>query len=326
MLPNGSYPQWVTSTAFDVIAPSVTINQAPSQADPTNTSPITFEVVFSEPVTGFETGDVTLEGTAGATTGTVTGSGATYTVQVSGMTGSGTVIASIPAGMAQNAAAVGNSLSTSSDNSVTYDVTSPTVLINKAEGQADPTDLSPINFTVVFSEAVGDFGDLDVTIEGTAGATTAAVTGSGTTYNVAVSGMTGSGTVIATIAAGVAHDAAGNPNTAGTGVDNNVMYDITAPTVTINRADGQADPANLSPINFTVVFSEAVTGFETGDVTLAGTAGATTATVTGSGTTYNVAVSGMTGSGTVIASIPAGVADECVWQSATAPAPAATTA
>ena len=44
-----------------------------------------------------------------------------------------------------------------------------------------------------------------MTLSGTAGATTAIVTGSGTTYNVAVSGMTGSGTVIATIAAGVAH-------------------------------------------------------------------------------------------------------------------------
>ena len=34
------------------------------------------------------------------------------------------------------------------------------------------------------------------------------------------------------------------------------------PTVTINQAAGQADPTNASPINFTVVFSEAVTGFD----------------------------------------------------------------
>ena len=76
-----------------------------------------------------------------------------------------------------------------------------------------------------------------------------------------------------------------------------------APAVTINQAAAQADPTGASPINFTVVFSEPVTDFATGDVTLSGTAGATTATVTGSGTTYNVAVSGMTGSGTVIATI-----------------------
>ena len=42
------------------------------------------------------------------------------------------------------------------------------------------------------------------------------VTGSGTTYNVAVSGMMGDSTVTANIAAGLAHDQYGNPNTAST--------------------------------------------------------------------------------------------------------------
>ena len=64
----------------------------------------------------------------------------------------------------------------------------------------------------------------------------------------------------------------------------NSQLDTTAPTVTINQAAGQSDPTGSSPINFTVVFSEPVTGFATGDVTLSGTAGATTAVVTGSGT------------------------------------------
>ena len=51
---------------------------------------------------------------------------------------------------------------------------------------------------------------------------TAIVTGSGTTYNVAVSGMTGSGTVIASVAANVAEDGAGNDNEASTSTDNTV--------------------------------------------------------------------------------------------------------
>jgi len=120
------------------------------------------------------------------------------------------------------------------------DTTAPTVTINQAAGQADPTSASAINFTVVFSESVSDFATGDVTLSGTAGATTATVTGSGTTYNVAVSGMTSSGTVIASIAAGVAHDAAHNPNEASTSTDNTVTYnlDTTAPTVTINQATG----------------------------------------------------------------------------------------
>ena len=78
------------------------------------------------------------------------------------------------------------------------------------------------------------------------------------------------------------------------------------PTATINQAQGQADPANASPIHFAVVFSEPVTGFSAAGVTLGGTAGATTAVVTGTGATYDVAVSGMTTSGTVVATIAAG--------------------
>ena len=309
---NGASTSTDNSVAYDATAPTVTINQAATQTDPTNGSTINFRVEFSEAVSDFATGDVTLSGTAGATTGTVTGSGTTYNVAVSGMSGSGTVIATIGAGVAQDAIGNGNSASTSTDNSVTYDGTAPTVTINQAATQTDPTNGSEINFTVEFSEAVSDFATGDVTLSGTAGATTGTVTGSGTTYNVAVSGMSGSGTVIATIDAGVAQDTIGNSNSASTSTDNSVAYDATAPTVTINQAATQTDPTNGSPINFTVEFSKSVSDFATGDVTLSGTAGATTATVTGSGTTYNVAVDGMSGSGTVIATIDTGVAQDAV--------------
>jgi hypothetical protein len=54
---------------------------------------------------------------------------------------------------------------------------------------------------------------------------------------------------------------AGNGNTASTSTDNTVTYDATAPTVTINQAWARPTQPNTSPINFTVVFSEAVTGF-----------------------------------------------------------------
>jgi hypothetical protein len=118
------------------------------------------------------------------------------------------------------------------------DTTPPTVTINQAAGQADPTSTSPVNFTVVFSEAVSDFATGDVTLSGTAGATTATVTGSGTTYNVAVSNMTGSGTVIASIAAGVAHDAANNANTASTSTDNTITYNGGGSTETFGLDSG----------------------------------------------------------------------------------------
>jgi fimbrial isopeptide formation D2 family protein/uncharacterized repeat protein (TIGR01451 family) len=137
-------------TSFDVtvIPPSVTIEQAAGQADPTTVSPVHFTVTFSEPVTGFIAADVTLSGTAGATTATVTGSGATYDVAVTGMTTSGTVIATVPAGSAADAAGGQSLASTSADNSVTFDAS---------------TDLAiDVSHTGTF--AVGDNGTLSIVV------------------------------------------------------------------------------------------------------------------------------------------------------------------
>lgn len=218
----------------DLVPPTVTINQATTQPNPTNVGPIHFTVVFSEPVLGFTTGDVAISGTTtGTKTATVTGSGAVYDVAVTGMKASGTVIATIGAGVAQDFVGNLNTASTSTSNIVTYDVIRPTVKINKAATQADPTNTSPIHFTVVFSEPVADFTISDVTLGGTAPGTKVGVlTGSGTTYDVAVSGMTKSGTVTAKIAAGLAHDAAGNSNKASTSTDNSVQYKAPAFTLT----------------------------------------------------------------------------------------------
>lgn len=104
-----------------------------------------------------------------------------------------------------------------------------TVTINQSLGQTDPSNSSTINFTVVFSESVSDFITGDVTLSGTAGANTATVTGSGATYNVAVTGMTGPGTVIASIDANKVTGPTGNINTASTSTDNTVSYDNVAP-------------------------------------------------------------------------------------------------
>jgi uncharacterized repeat protein (TIGR02059 family) len=312
------------TVTLDTTAPTVTINQASGQADATNNGTINYTVVFSEAVTGFTDADVAVTGTAGlgGITKTVTGSGTTYNVEVSGVTGNGTVTASVAASGAQDAAGNTSAASTSTDNTVTLDTTAPTVTINQASGQADATNNGTINYTVVFSEAVIGFTDADVAVTGTAGlgGITKTVTGSGTTYNVEVSGVTGNGTVIASVAASGAQDAAGNNNAASTSTDNTVTLDTAVPTVTIDQASGQVDATNNGTINYTVVFSEAVTGFTDADVAVTGTAGlgGITKTVTGSGTTYNVEVSGVTGNGTVIASVAASGAQDAVGNNSAA--------
>jgi hypothetical protein len=304
------------SVTFADPAPTVTINQAMGQADPTNGSPVLFTVVFSEPVTGFDGSDV---GFAGSTVGgtlmaNVTGSGATYTVSVTGMSGTGNVVASLPAGAALDINGNASFASTSTDNTVTFDNVAPTVAIDQAAGQADPTNLSPILFTVVFSEPVTGFTGSDVSFAGsTVGGTLSAnVTGSGATYTVSVTGMTGTGDVVASLAAGAATDSTGNTSLASTSTDNTVAFDNVAPTVAIDQAAGQADPTDGSPILFTVVFSEPVTGFTQSDVSFAGSTvgGTLVANVTGSGATYTVSVTGMSGLGTVVASVVLGAAGD----------------
>src|SRR5439155_107097 len=100
-------------------------------------------------------------------------------------------------------------------------------------------------------------------------------------------------------------DVAGNVS--GVSANFVVTIDTTAPTVTVNQAAGQGDPVNSVPVHFTVTFSEVVSGFDTTDVTLGGTAtGKSVSSVTDSGDhkIYNVADSA-TGGGTITATVAA---------------------
>ena len=115
------------SVAVSNTRPSVTVNQASSQADPARALPITFTATFSEPVVDFTGSAVTVGGTApGTPSVTVTGSGTGYTIAVSGLTGSGTVTAAIAGNAVHNAGGAGNTASTSTDNTVSYDPVAPT--------------------------------------------------------------------------------------------------------------------------------------------------------------------------------------------------------
>ena len=122
------------------------------------------------------------------------------------------------------------------NKAIVIDTTTPTVAIEQASGQADPTNAGPIRFTVVFSKAVMGFDASDLRFTGSTapGTLAATVTGGGTTYQVAVSGMTGPGTVVASIPAGAATDGVGNPNVASTSADNSVTFQTAPPNPSPN--------------------------------------------------------------------------------------------
>jgi hypothetical protein len=120
--------------APDTIPPTVTINQAAGMPDPTSATLILFTAIFSEPINTatFTADDVDLSASTapGATVSSVTEiepyDGTTFEIEVSGMTGDGTVTASIPAGVVQDLGGNANLASTSSDNTVTYNDPGPT--------------------------------------------------------------------------------------------------------------------------------------------------------------------------------------------------------
>src|SRR4030095_2544921 len=119
----------------------------------------------------------------------VSGSGGNYTVSVTGMNGVGTVLVSIPANVVTDLAGNVNTASTGTDNFVIFDNVRPMVIINQAATQVDPTNASPILFSVEFSEAVTGFNASDLSFAGsTLSNLVATVSGSGANYTVSVTG------------------------------------------------------------------------------------------------------------------------------------------
>ncbi len=171
-------------------------------------------------------------------------------------------------------------------NSVTVSSTRPSVTVNQASTQADPTNGAPIQFTAVFSEPVVDFTAASVTISGTApGAKTVTVSGTGPTYTISVGGMTGTGSVTASIPASSVHDAAGAGNTASTSTDDTVTFDVTAAVAPVPGAAAAVTfgSAPLYVSNEVVTFTDAATDADSGVKTVSyyrcpGTVGSCTAT------------------------------------------------
>ncbi|HEX6943043.1 MAG TPA: hypothetical protein VF128_08935 [Gemmatimonadaceae bacterium] len=230
--------------------PGVTVSQfsAGSLGDPAGPNkPSAFTIVFDEPIdpASFATGDLSLQTStaSGASIGIVTPTtpGVVYVVQVTA-TGDGTITLTMADGAFCAAGHVSGSVCDAgfesdapvyTDNVIRWDQAAPSVTINQGASQADPTSASSVTFDVVFSEEV--FGFQDIVLGGTANPTTALVTGGPLSYTVTVSGMSTNGTVTASIAAGVAVDAALNSSVASTSTDNSVTWggDPTPPQTTI---------------------------------------------------------------------------------------------
>ena len=157
-------------------------------------------IAFSEPVTGFEQGDVTV---GNGFVREFSGSGSRYTAQIRITPGfSGTVTVDVAANVAEDAAGEPNAAA--SRFSVEGDQTRPTVTIS------GPTALQtgPFDVTFTFSESVTGFEQGDVTV---GNGSVTAFSGSGLSYTATIA-LADAGTVTVDVAAHLATDATGNPN------------------------------------------------------------------------------------------------------------------
>jgi len=141
----------------------------------------------------------------------------------------------------------------------------PAVAFSQAAGQFDPASSLPIHFTVVFSEPVTGLTSEDFAVTGdAAGTPLVTVTGGGQTYDVAINGVTNTGSVRVTLRGGAGQDGAGVPSSSPLVIDDTVLYrpwtnqrkpaDLAAdaefsPYVTPNDADVSANDV-LAIINF----------------------------------------------------------------------------
>ncbi|HWQ46420.1 MAG TPA: sortase, partial [Longilinea sp.] len=273
----------------------------------TNADSLVFLATFTEDVTNIGTDDFAVNGTTTATVTGVTGvTGSTFTITISGgdLASFNGIVGVNLSGAQDITDIAGNTLPAgepATDETYTVDNTIPTVTVLQATSQNDPTNVLPIYFTVTFSEAIdaATFSDTDLTLGGTAAGTlSAAITEIApmdhTTYNIAVSGVTGNGTVTAAIAADLVYDPAGNGNSASSGGDNTVTYDVSDPTVvSISRYIPLVTPTNADVLRFRVIFSEYVANVGPADFTVNGTTTAiVNAVIEQDAMTYDVEVVG----------------------------------
>jgi CSLREA domain-containing protein len=290
---------------IDKTAPTVT-SILRADANPTNAASVNFTVTFSEAVTGVDAGDfdLTTTGVTGASVASVSGSGAAYTVTVNTGTGNGTIRLDVSASsdikdLANNAL---SGLPYTSGQEYTVDKNPTVTSILRAD--PNPTNALSVDFSVIFSEDVVnvDTDDFDLTTTGVPGASVSGISGSGNAYTVTVDAVSGDGTIRLDVSASSdIKDSSGN-DLDGLPYEDGEVYtvDKTPPTVTsIWLAD--ANPTNAASVNFTVTFSEAVTGVDAGDfdLTTTGVTGASVASVSGSGAAYTVTVNTGTGNGTI---------------------------
>jgi|GEM_PF-556408 len=303
----------VSSTNFTVdnSPPEITVDIPSPAALQSGTA--TYQVNYSDAqVILLDTSFLTLNktGTANGTISSVTGSGtANRTVTITGISGDGYLSLSI----AKDSAYDNNGILSKAYGPsplLVVDNTPPGISIGSPSSSL--TNTGPISFTVTYSGASSiTLSPSDITLNktGTADATVS-VSGTGSlSRTVTLSSITGDGTLGISLAAGTAVDLASNSALASS-ASSTFTVDNTLPTISLSAPS--ISVTKNTNVTYTATFSGADTISLTSlkvSLNKTGTANGSFS-ISGSGTTRTITVSGVSGDGTIGLSIAAGAASD----------------
>ena len=253
-----------TSSNYEVNTPrpTATIVVADTTLIIGKTSQVT--ITFSEPVTGFTVAD--LAAMNGTINNLATNDNIIYTAELTptvGMTAGTNKITLDNTGVMNQGGITGTG--TTDSNNYAIDTVRPTATIDVTETKLTAGKTSEVTFT--FSEGVTGFTNDDLTV---ANGTLSAVSSSdgGITWTAILTPAVGTtdGTNIITLDNTGINDIAGNAGTGTTDSNNYTVY-TAQPTATIVVADTTLTRGKTSVV--TITFSEAVSGFDNADLTVA---------------------------------------------------------
>ncbi len=278
---------------IDNTAPGVTISDVPARSS----SAFTARFSFSEPVTGFVVGDISVgNGAAGSFTPVTADQ--VWTAEIT-PSAEGEVTIDVAAAAATDAA--GNPSTAATQATSVYDTSAPGVasIVHQTPGSS-PTNADSVTWRVTFSKDVKNVDAADFTVSGTTAQLNFSEVTASRVYDVTASGGNLAG-LNATVTLGFAGgqniaDLADNAlsNTAPTGTDESAyVIDNTAPGIAsiVHQTPGSS-PTNADSVTWRVTFSEDVKNVNAADFTVSGTTAQLSVSQVTASRVYDVTASG----------------------------------
>lgn len=276
---------------LDTVSPEVLISS--TETDPTKNGNISVTIAFTESVSGFDAGDLSI---SNGSISHFSGSGATYTVDITALA-DGMVTVDIAGNAAQDDAGNGNTAA--QQFSITVDTEEP------SDGMITINDDAPYTNSTSVTLTLSATGATEMMISEDSAFAGASYELYATEKSFSLSSPDGTKTVYVKF-----KDSAGNETSSI--ISDSIVLDTIVPTTIITSGEG--DPTGSESISVTITFSEDVTGFDATDLSVVN---GTAVNFIGSGAVYTADIIPLS-DGTVTANVNSDAAHDAAGNPNTA--------